>query len=222
MTASPRHRWTVAEVADVGGPSANVRNYLEQRDVRRCLRAAAAIRPIERACDVGCGYGRLTMVLGEVAARVVGLEREPAFVAEARRLLPRIEFRQVETLSRLPAPSGFFDFAMTFTVLQHLGDAEARETVSELKRLAKGGCVLLTEETDASFVDGAEGGGMTKGRPVATYRLDASLRAGSAVRARDRARVSEDRRGNVHAVRRFTRGRVTPCGPTRSSRRSRP
>ncbi|HTR03242.1 MAG TPA: class I SAM-dependent methyltransferase [Thermoanaerobaculia bacterium] len=169
MTAPARHHWTVAEVADALGPSANVRNYLEQRDVRRCLQAASAIKPVARACDVGCGYGRLTMVLAEVAKQVVGFERESTFVAEARRLLPQIEFHQIEALSNLPASSGSFDFVMTFTVLQHLGDAEARQVAAELKRLGQGGCVLLTEETDAAFMDGAEGGGITKGRAVATY-----------------------------------------------------
>ncbi|HTY17547.1 MAG TPA: class I SAM-dependent methyltransferase, partial [Myxococcota bacterium] len=143
MTAPARHHWTVAEVADALGPSANVRNYLEQRDVRRCLQAASAIKPVARACDVGCGYGRLTMVLAEVAKQVVGFERESTFVAEARRLLPQIEFHQIEALSNLPASSGSFDFVMTFTVLQHLGDAEARQVAAELKRLGQGGCVLL-------------------------------------------------------------------------------
>jgi len=122
-----------------------------------------------RACDVGCGYGRLTMVLGELAAEVVGFEREEGLIAEARRLLPRIEFRQVETLASLPAPTAFFDFAMTFTVLQHLADSDARAAISELKRVASGGFVLLVEETDASFVNGVEGQGLTKGRPIATY-----------------------------------------------------
>ena len=79
-----RHVWNVAEVADAAGPSANLRNYLEQRDVRRCLAAASELGPIRRACDVGCGYGRLTMVLAEVAEKVVGVEREGSFVQEAR------------------------------------------------------------------------------------------------------------------------------------------
>ncbi len=170
MTAPARHHWTVAEIADALGPSANVRNYLEQRDVRRCLQAASAIKPVARACDVGCGYGRLTMVLAEVAKQVVGFERESTFVAEARRLLPQIQFHQIEALSNLPASSGSFDFVMTFTVLQHLGDAEARQVAAELKRLGQGGCILLTEETDAAFMDGAEGGGITRGRAVATYQ----------------------------------------------------
>src|SRR5262249_15251786 len=151
MTAPPRHPWTVADVADVAGPAANVRNYLERRDVRRCLRAAASVRPLSRACDVGCGYGRLTMALGEFATHVAGFEREPTFVAEAKRLLPRIEFHQVDTLARLPAATAAFDLAMTFTVLQHLRDDEAQAVCSELKRLASGGFVLLTEETDVSL-----------------------------------------------------------------------
>src|SRR5262249_41129046 len=123
MTSGARHQWTIAEVADTAGPSVYVRNYLEQRDVPRCLQAAAARKPISRACDVGCGYGRLTMVLSEVAKQVVGFEREPAFVLEARRLMPSVEFREVKDLSNLPAPSAAFDFAMTFTVLQHLSDS---------------------------------------------------------------------------------------------------
>ncbi len=47
-----RHVWTIPEVADTVGPGANLRNYLEQRDVRRCLEAARALKPIfEIACS---------------------------------------------------------------------------------------------------------------------------------------------------------------------------
>lgn len=166
-----RHVWTFSEVADSAGPSANVRNYLEQRDVRRCLAEAARIRPIGRACDVGCGYGRLTMVLSEFAREVVGCEREPVFVGEARRLLPAVTFHQVASLERLPEASGSFDFAMTFTVLQHMRDSEARAVLEEVKRVARGGFVLLTEETDASLAVGAThaGSGVTVGRLEDVY-----------------------------------------------------
>ena len=166
-----RHVWAIPEVADTVGPRANLRNYLEQRDVRRCLTEARKLKPIQRAYDVGCGYGRLTMVLLEAAESVVGFEREPSFVEEARRLLPAAAFRQVETLERLPAPTGSCDFAMTFTVLQHMRDAEARGVIEEVKRLAQGGVVLLTEETDQSLAEGdaAAGVGVTVGRSEDTY-----------------------------------------------------
>jgi len=73
---SARHKWTLEEVVDSVGPGAILRNYVEQRDVRACLLAAAVHGPIRRAADVGCGYGRLTPVLSEVASEVWGLERE--------------------------------------------------------------------------------------------------------------------------------------------------
>jgi SAM-dependent methyltransferase len=166
-----RHVWSIAEVADTVGPAANLRNYLEQRDVRRCLAAAVARRPIRRACDVGCGYGRLTMVLTEFAPEVVGFEREPSFVEAATRLMPAVRFVEVPSLGALPAPDGSFDFAMTFTVLQHMRDDGARNALAEVKRVTQGGFVLLTEETDTSLAaEGDEASvGVTVGRAENTY-----------------------------------------------------
>lgn len=167
-----RHNWRFHEVSDIGGPASSLRNYLEQRDVRRCLGAAVQERPISTAADVGCGYGRLTTVLTEFAGRVVGFEREEGLLEEARRLQPGIEWLPIEDLAVLPVPDGAIDFAMTFTVLQHVDDETARRVVEELRRIAAGGFLLLVEETDPSL--GAEfppdwAGGMTRGRAVATY-----------------------------------------------------
>src|SRR5258708_5991729 len=140
------HVWTPAETSDVSGPGANLRNYLEQRDIRRCLAAAAADRPIRRAIEGGCGYGPVAMVLAEFSPAVTGFERENTLVAEASRLLPAIEFVQVASLASLPRASGSCDFAMTFTVLQHMHDAEAGAVLAEVKRVADRGFVLLAEE----------------------------------------------------------------------------
>ncbi|MGH9366963.1 MAG: class I SAM-dependent methyltransferase [Thermoanaerobaculia bacterium] len=166
-----RHRWRFDEVSDIGGAASSLRNYLEQSGVRRCLETAARERPIRAAADVGCGYGRLTPVLTEFAPRVAGFEREETLLAEARRLQPGVEWISVKDLASLPAPDGAFDFAMTFTVLQHIPDAAACQVVAELQRVARGGFLLLVEETDPAL--GAElprdvpGG--TRGRPVETW-----------------------------------------------------
>ena len=167
-----RHSWRFDEVSDISGAASALRNYLEQRDVRRCLEAAAKERAIRSAADVGCGYGRLTPVLGEFAGRVAGFEREETLLTEARRLQPRFEWTAIADLSALPAPDGAFDFAMCFTVLQHVPDEAAKRIARELRRIAAGGFVLLVEETDPSL--GAElpadwAGGMTRGRPVPTW-----------------------------------------------------
>src|SRR5690349_12702517 len=111
--------WTPTEVVDVDGPRAMLRAYLEQRDVRTLLAARHRSR-VAAACDVGCGFGRLTSLLGEFADTVVGFEREPGLVAIARHLLPAIDIRAVERLSQLPAEDRAFDIGLVFTVLQHV------------------------------------------------------------------------------------------------------
>lgn len=168
-----RHIWQPHEVSDARAAASDLRNGLERRDVRRCLEHAARDRPIRAACEVGCGYGRLTSVLSEFAPRVVGFEREAELLRAARRLSPGVDWVRVSALTALPAASGSFDFAMTFTVLQHLNDVTARQAVEELQRIAAGGFVLLVEETDSSLGAGLDPDSleaMTRGRAVATYR----------------------------------------------------
>jgi SAM-dependent methyltransferase len=165
--------WTPKEVVDVDGPRAMLRAYLEQRDVRElCARATGGGR-FGSACDVGCGFGRLTPVLTEFADRVVGLEREPGLLTIARSLQPSIEFRAIEALTRLPADDSSFDFALVFTVLQHVAEPDVHDVLDQLRRIvAPVGHLLLCEETDPALEAGDRAKaylGYTCGRPVTTY-----------------------------------------------------
>jgi SAM-dependent methyltransferase len=168
-----RKTWTPSDVVDVSGPTALLRNYLEQRDVRAYVQEAAARHAIHRAYDVGCGFGRLTPVLFEIAPEVVGFEREAALVETARRLVPDLRFEHVATLERLPAPDASADFVLTFTVLQHMPDARADAALAEILRvIAPGGHLLLAEETDETLEAGdpaAADLGYTRGRGVSWY-----------------------------------------------------
>ncbi|MFI5178060.1 MAG: class I SAM-dependent methyltransferase [Vicinamibacterales bacterium] len=168
-----RKTWTPSEVVDVTGPPALLRNYLEQRDVRAYLRQAAARRAVGRAYDIGCGFGRLTPVLAEGAAEVIGYQRENTHVETARRLLPNLQFAHVATLERLPAADASADFVLTFTVLQHMPDGRAEAVLSEILRvLAPGGHLLLCEETDDTLEAGDAALadlGYTRGRPASWY-----------------------------------------------------
>lgn len=168
-----RKTWTPADVVDVSGPPALLRNYLEQRDVREYVQRAELTTPIARAYDVGCGFGRLTPVLSEFAPAVIGFEREASLLNTARQLLPSLEFVQVETLESLPVPDASAEFVMTFTVLQHMPDTQAEAVIREIVRvLAPGGHVLAVEETDPALEAGdvahAEAG-YTRGRPSSWY-----------------------------------------------------
>jgi SAM-dependent methyltransferase len=168
--------WTPAEVVDVEGPRALLRAYLEQRAVRELLTSVCQPDHYANAaaCDVGCGFGRLTPVLTEFAAEVVGFEREPALVSTARRLLPNLDFRQIDTLTALSADAAAFDIGLVFTVLQHVPEPEVRAVIAEIRRIVKpGGVLLLCEETDPALEAGDRSRaalGYTCGRPVEIYQ----------------------------------------------------
>jgi len=165
--------WTPHEVVDVDGPRAMLRAYLEQRDVREFCASVSMHTSIAAACDVGCGFGRLTPVLTEFAERVVGFEREAGLLRIAQSLQPSIEFRPIETLSRLPADDASFTFGLVFTVLQHVPEPEVHTVIDDLRRIvAPTGHLLLCEETDGTLEAGDRANaqlGYTCGRPVTMY-----------------------------------------------------
>lgn len=144
--------WTPEMVSDAVGPFANVRDYRERRTIRLILNKIIQDYPVNSACEVGCGYGRLIMVLEEYAGKVVGFEREDQLLEIARELLPTIDFCKVDSLDNLYfLGKGEFDFVMTCTVLQHLTDAVCRSVLEEIKRMAPKGHVLLIEKVENNF-----------------------------------------------------------------------
>jgi SAM-dependent methyltransferase len=165
--------WTPADVVDVDGPRAMLRAYLEQRDVRGLLASVCGPDRVEAACDVGCGFGRLTPVLSEFARHVVGCEREQSLLAIARPLHPAIEFRTIDSLAKLPAETRSFDIGLAFTVLQHVPEPEVRLVIDEIRRVLKpDGYLLMCEETDATLEAGDREQaqfGYTRGRPIDVY-----------------------------------------------------
>jgi SAM-dependent methyltransferase len=166
--------WTPHEVVDVDGPRAMLRAYLEQRDVRELCASVIARARVPSACDVGCGFGRLTPVLTEFAEQVVGFEREPDLLRIAQSLQPSIDFRPIDALSQLPTGDQSFAFGLVFTVLQHVPEPEVRTVIDELRRIVTpSGHLLLCEETDGALEAGDRTQaylGYTCGRPVATYQ----------------------------------------------------
>lgn len=166
-----RVTWTPRGVSEAEGPAANVCNYLERRTLRSLLTRISGGNRLNRACEVGCGYGRIVMTLKEFADEAVGFEREPQLVKIARALLPDVNIVQIESLDKLPDP-GPFDFAMTCTVLQHLTDEHARRVCAELKRLVPNGHVLIIEKTEAISVTENttdEASFISRARSVDTY-----------------------------------------------------
>ena len=95
--SSTRAVWRQEHVVDVRDAAFSIRTYREQQDVRGLLVSAIGASRREAACEVGAGYGRMTVVLTEFFDRVEGFERESHFVEEASRLLPEIRSRRARS-----------------------------------------------------------------------------------------------------------------------------
>jgi 2-polyprenyl-3-methyl-5-hydroxy-6-metoxy-1,4-benzoquinol methylase len=79
------------------------------------------VKPGERVLDVGCGYGAVAYsVATRAQAIVIGIDLDPANVAEARRRFahPNLTFLVGDATRELP--SGAFDVVLASNVIEHV------------------------------------------------------------------------------------------------------
>jgi 2-polyprenyl-3-methyl-5-hydroxy-6-metoxy-1,4-benzoquinol methylase len=103
------------------------------------------VRPAgRRILDVGCAAGAMGALMVRRGAReVVGLERHPGAVAEARVRLTAVCEVDLESLVELPYPDGHFDCMVFADVLEHLRDPQ--DLLSRLRRyVAADGCIVCS------------------------------------------------------------------------------
>ncbi|MCP4810214.1 MAG: metalloregulator ArsR/SmtB family transcription factor [Proteobacteria bacterium] len=97
--------------------------------------------------DLGCGTGEMLARLAPVSDRVIGVDREPAMLEQARR---RGEFDlRVGELHDLPLEDEELDLALLVLVLHHV--AELEPVFAELARVLKpGGRAVILEMVEHS------------------------------------------------------------------------
>jgi SAM-dependent methyltransferase len=97
-----------------------------------------------RVLELGCGGGRLSGYLLELAHEFRGLDISQAMLAHCRRAYPRgiFELGDLRDLSRYETGSHDVVFA-PFNVLDVLDDAERRRALSEIHRMLAGDGLLL-------------------------------------------------------------------------------
>ena len=110
------------------------------------------LKPGVNLLDVGCGPGTITI---DLAARVapgllVGVDREPAVITEAARLLGEhspgnVEFQTVDVYS-LEFDEQAFDVVHAHQVLQHLTDPVA--ALVEMRRVLRHDGILAVRDSD--------------------------------------------------------------------------
>jgi SAM-dependent methyltransferase len=73
-----------------------------------------------RLIDVGCGAGRFTARLAERADRVDALDRSPAMIAEARRIVPANVTCLLGDAATADLPAGAYDAVTSISALHHM------------------------------------------------------------------------------------------------------
>jgi SAM-dependent methyltransferase len=122
----------------------------DDRSRAEALAAArlAGLAPGSRVLDVPCGYGRHAVPLAREGYHVVGLDRSPAQLDEARRRrgtaagprLIRADYRE------LPIADRAFDGAVTLhSSLGYTGEDADRRVLREIRRILRPGGRLLVE-----------------------------------------------------------------------------
>jgi SAM-dependent methyltransferase len=132
-------------------------------DFLRLMARRWKLDAVRDVLDVGCGVGHWGVLLASVLpvdARVTGVDREPAWVEEARAralargLGDRFSYQQ-GVVERLPFPDDTFDVTTCQTVLIHVADPAA--AIAEMLRVTRpGGLVAVAEPnnlTDALLLD---------------------------------------------------------------------
>lgn len=108
----------------------------------------AALEPAADVLDCPCGYGRHAIPLARAGFHVVGADRSPVLLEEARRRAGDEEWpRWVEADHReLPFADASFDAVLNlFTALGYRGEDGDRRTLSEFRRVLQPGGVLIVE-----------------------------------------------------------------------------
>ncbi|MEU5866376.1 methyltransferase domain-containing protein [Nonomuraea sp. NPDC047529] len=109
------------------------------------------LRPGQTVLDLGCGPGTDLAAMADAVApagRVIGLDRDPVMVAEARARLagrPLVEVRPGD-VHALPVADGSIDRARTDRVLQHVDDPA--RVLAEFRRVARPGARIVMAEPD--------------------------------------------------------------------------
>jgi SAM-dependent methyltransferase len=118
----------------------------ELRPVETALLARHRDALAGRVLELGCGAGRLTGHLIELADAVHGLDLSPAMVRYCRRTYPRATFSEGDLRDLSHFGDGSFGAVLApFNVLDALGDEERRGVLEEIRRvLAPDGVLIMS------------------------------------------------------------------------------
>ncbi len=98
-----------------------------------------------RVVDLCCGTGRQAAMLADAGCQVVGVDRSPAMIAQARLNRPDLDFRLADAAAA-PLPTGAFDLCVISLALHEMPPASRDGVLTEAKRLiGEGGRIIVVD-----------------------------------------------------------------------------
>jgi SAM-dependent methyltransferase len=112
---------------------------------------------VDAALEVGCGYGRLTPWIADLAHETTSIDPNEDAVATARELYPSVDF-EVGLAQELSSPDDAYDLIVTWNTLQHVPPDGIGAVAAEFRRvLAPDGTLVAAEQTASLERDNAWG-----------------------------------------------------------------
>ena len=105
-------------------------------------RFADSVKGHGAVCDMGTGPGHIARFLCDAGANVFGLDLSPQMIEHARRLNPKIEFREGNMLA-LDLEDGAVAGITAFYAIANIPDASLPIVFREMNRVLKPGGILL-------------------------------------------------------------------------------
>ena len=128
-----------------------------------------------KVLDAGCGYGRDAALLKERGYELIGTDLSTAFIEEAKRRFPEIEFKLMD-IRHLDFEDESFDGIWARAVLLHLTLEDISQSLGEFNRVLKpdGTAFIYMKEGEGSEVK--EESFTAQGERHFTYVCEAQLK----------------------------------------------
>ena len=134
-----------------------------------------AVRPDDTVLEIGCGIGRMTHRLAELAARVIATDVSQEMLDRAAKNLigrPTVDYVLVAGDGTLPIPDASVDLVFSYITLQHVPsrDAQLRYLRESLRVLRSGGALAAQVRAGGVLARAQDWAGHTahfiRGRPT--------------------------------------------------------